>query len=130
MNIGFNIIEFKHPDLFREKISIIRFLQAVEKNEKLPPNFAILGLDSLLYFAEDPEEAAKYIKDILIENVNFLVAGKHIIQVVCEGDLEVLEDAEKPVVHIADKSVELYPVFGRMHRIDVNHFFVPLNIQS
>lgn len=130
MDIGFNIIERNNPEIFPEKISIIKFLKGLEKGEKFSRDFAIIGVDSLIYYVENRDDISKYIKNILLDNVNQLVARNYIIQVIIEGRLEVVEDAEKPIVNYKNETFNLYQIFGRMKRIDLRHFHAPLNIQS
>jgi len=130
MDIGFNIISKNNPQIFAEKMSIIQFLKGLNKGEKFPPDFAVIGLDSLLYYAENKEETSKYIKNILLDNVNHLVAGNYIVQIVIEGDIQVVEDSEKPRVNYKNEEFNLYPILGRMKRLDLRYFHTPLNLQS
>ena len=130
MDIGFNIIEKNNPEIFPERMSIVKFVKGLERGENFPPDFAIIGVDSLIYYAENRDKVSKYIRNILLDNVNQLVAGNYIIQVIIEGHLEVIEDAEKPIVNYKNETFDLYQIFGRMKRIDLRHFHAPLNIQS
>jgi hypothetical protein len=130
MDIGFNIIHKSNPDIFKEKISIIQFLKDLNVGKKFPPDFAVFGLDTLLYYAEDREEIAKYIRDILQDNANHLVAGNYIIQIIIEGDIKVVESDERPRVVYKNEEISLYPVIGRVRRLDLKHFHAPLNLQS
>lgn len=130
MNIGFNIIEKSNPDIFREKISIIQFLKDLNDDKRFPRDFAVYGLDSLLYYAEDREEIAKYIRNILQDKANLIVSGNYIIQLVIEGDIKVVESDERPRVVYKNEEFHLYPVIGRVKRLDLKHFHAPLNILS
>ena len=130
MDIGFNIIERGDPELFEDKLSITEFLRKIREEERLPYNFAVTGLDTLLYSAEDREETEKYIRTLLQDVANFLVAGNYIIQVVVEGDLYVVESYERPRVRYKGEEILLYPVFGRVKQIDIKHFLAPLNLLS
>lgn len=130
MDIGFNIIPRSDPAIFREKISIIQFLKDLTKGRRFPADFAIYGLDSLLYYAQDRDEIAKYIRNILQDNANRLVAGNYIIQIVIEGDIKVVESDERPRVVYKNEEFHLYPVIGRVKRWDLKHFHAPLNLQS
>jgi hypothetical protein len=130
MDIGFNVIEKNNSSIFKEKISIIQFLKDLSEGEKFPSDFAIYGLDSLLYYAEDKEEIAKYIRNILQDNANHLVAGNYIIQLVMEGDLKVVESDERPRVVYKNEEFPLYPVIGRVKRLGLKYFHAPLNLQS
>lgn len=130
MDIGFNIVQKNNPEIFPRRTSIIRFLRGLKKGEEFPRDFAVLGVDSLIFYAEDKEEISKYIRNTLADNANQLVSKNYIIQIVIEGDLEVIEDAEKPIVKYQNESFSLYNIFGRMKRIDLEQFLAPLNIQS
>ena len=130
MDIGFNIIERGDPEIFEDKLSITEFLRKIREEERLPYNFAVTGLDTLLYSAEDREETEKYIRTLLQDVANFLVAGNYIIQVVVEGDLYVVESYERPRVRYKGEEILLYPVFGRVKQIDIKHFLAPLNLLS
>ncbi|RKX76683.1 MAG: hypothetical protein DRP87_11195 [Spirochaetes bacterium] len=130
MDIGFNIIEKSNPDIFREKISIIQFLKGLNEARRFPPDFAVYGLDAFLYYAQDRDETSKYIRNILQDNANHLVSGNYIIQIVIEGDIKVVESDERPRVVYKNEEFHLYPVIGRVKRLDLKHFHSPLNLQS
>lgn len=132
MDIGFNIIEKReYPDqIFEERMSIIEFLRYVQREERLPLNLAVFGLDSLLYYSEDPGKISKYTRNILQDGANFLVRGNYIIQIVINGEIEVVESSERPRVNYKNKQFLLYPIFGRVRQVDLKHFIAPLNLQS
>ena len=48
MNIGFNILEKKEytNQIFKDRMSIVEFLRQVYREEKLPLNFAVFGIDA------------------------------------------------------------------------------------
>ncbi len=132
MNIGFNIIEKKEysNQIFKDKISIVEFLRQVQREEKLPLNFAVFGIDSLLYFCEEPEKISRKIRDLLQDAANFLVRGNYIIQIVVEGKIEIVESSERPKINYKNKQFLLYPIFGRVKQVDLKHFIAPLNLLS
>ena len=130
MDIGFNIIEKNNPNIFREKISIIQFLKDLADGKRFARDFAVCGLDSLLNYAHDRDEIAKYIRNILQDNANQLVAGNYIIQLVIEGQIKTIERDERPIVAYKNKEFYLYPVIGRVKRLDIKHFLAPLNLSS
>ena len=130
LDIGFNIIEKTNPKIFQEKISIMEFLRKIGKEEKLPFNFAVTGLDALLYYAEDREKISKYIRDMLQDHANFLTTGNYIIQVIIEGTLRIVESSERPRIKHKDEEFLIYPIFGRVKQIDLKHFLAPLNLLS
>lgn len=130
MDIGFNIIEKSNPNIFREKISIIRFLKDLISGKKFPRDFAVYGLDCLLYYTGDRDEISRYIRNILQDNANNLVAESYIIQLVIEGNIEVVESDERPKLFYKNEEFYLYPIIGRVKRLDLKHFLAPLNLQS
>jgi uncharacterized protein YihD (DUF1040 family) len=130
MDIGFNIIQKNNPYIFKDKISIIQFLKDLSDGKGFPRDFAVYGLDTLLYYASDRDEVAKYIRNILQDYANHLVAGNYIIQLVIEGDIKVVESDERPRVVYKNEEFHLYPVIGRVKRLDLKHFHAPLNLQS
>ncbi len=130
MDIGFNIIEGRYPRIFKEKISIIQFLKDLTDSKRFPRDFAVYGLDSLLYYSQDREEIAKYVWNILRDQANQLVARSYIIQFIINGNLKVGESDEKPIVVYKNEEFSLYPVIGRVKRLDIKHFYVPLNLLS
>ena len=130
MDIGFNIIHRSNPDIFKERISIIQFLKDLNEGRRFPPDFAVFGLDSLLYYAENREKMARYIRNILQDNANLLASGNYIIQIVIEGDIKVVESNERPRIVYKNEEFPLYTVIGRVRRLDLKHFHAPLNLQS
>ncbi len=132
MDIGFNIIEKReHSDqVFTERISIIEFLRQVYREEELPLNFAVFGIENLLYYSEEPEKISRKIRNLLQDAANFLVRGNYIIQIVIDGKIEIVESSERPKINYKDKQILLYPIFGRVKWVDLKHFIAPLNLQS
>lgn len=132
MYVGFHIIERKEysDQVFKERMSIVEFLRQVKREEKLPINFAVLGLDNMLYYAENPNELSKKIRFLLQDAANFLVRGNYIIQIVIESKIEIVESSERPRIIYKEKEFHLYPIFGRVKQVDVKHFIAPLNLQS
>ena len=129
-NQPYYIIEKSNKDIFKDKISIIEFIKNLIIQKRFYPDLAVIGLDALLYYSEKREEISRYIRNTLQDNANHLISGSYIIQIVIEGDLQVIEDAEKPRVIYKNKEFNLYSIFGRLKRLDLKHFYVPLNIQS
>jgi len=132
MDIGFNIIKLQQyqDKIFPDKLSIIEFLRKVFREEKLPYNISVFGLEELLYQAEDLDKISKYISNLLQDAANFFVRGNYIIQILIEGDLFVVEIYERPRVKYKNKEFLLYPIFGKVKQIDLKHFIAPLNLQS
>jgi len=132
MEIGFNIIARKEyqDKIFPDRLSIIEFLRKVWREERLPYNIAVFGLEELLYQAEDLEKISRYISNLLQDAANFLVRGNYIIQIVIEGELSVVETYERPRVSYKNKEFLLYPIFGKVKQIGFKHFIAPLNLQS
>ncbi len=132
MDIGFNIMEKKEysNQVFKERMSIVEFLRQVYREEKLPLNLAVFGIESLLYYSEEPDKISRKIRNLLQDAANFLVRGNYIIQIVVEGKIEIVETSEKPRINYKDKQILLYPIFGRVKQVDLKHFIAPLNLQS
>jgi len=132
MEIGFNIIARKEyqDKIFPDRLSIIEFLRKVWREERLPYNIAVFGLEELLYQAEDLEKISRYISNLLQDAANFLVRGNYIIQIIIEGELFVVETYERPRVRYKNKEFLLYPIFGKVKQIGLKHFVAPLNLQS
>ena len=132
MDIGFNIMEKKEysNQIFKERMSIVEFLRQVYREEKLPLNLAVFGVESLLYYSEEPEKISRKIRNLLQDAANFLVRGNYIIQIVVDGEIEIVESSERPRINYKDKQILLYPIFGRVKQVDLKHFIAPLNLQS
>ncbi len=132
MDIGFNIIEKSEysNQIFRDRMSIVEFLRHIWREKKLPLNFAVFGIDSLLYYSEEPKKISQKLRNILQDSANFLVRGNYIIQIVIEGKIEIIDTSEKPRVVYKGKQLLLYPIFGRVKQVDLRHFIAPLNLQS
>ena len=132
MDIGFNIIEKKEyaNQLFKDKMSIVEFLRNVYREEKLPNNLAVFGLDALLYYSLEPEKLSRKIRNLLQDAANFLVRENYIIQILMDGKIEIVESSERPRIKYKEKEFLLYPIFGRVKQLDLKHFIAPLNLQS
>lgn len=132
MDIGFNIIEKREylGQIFKDKMSIIEFLRQTRKEEELPLNLAVFGIDNLLYYSKEPEKIARKIRDLLQDAANFLMRGNYIIQVVIDGKIEIVESHERPRIIYKNEQILLYPIFGRVRQMDLKHFLAPLNLQS
>ena len=129
MDIGFNIIERSDPKLFGEKLSIIEFLRRINE-EEFPLNFAVTGLDTLLYYAEDRDKISRYIRNVLQDHANLLIKGNYIIQIAIGGTLHIVESFERPRIKYREEEFLLYPIFGRVKQVDAKHFLAPLNLLS
>ena len=132
MDIGFNIIEKNEysNEIFKDKMSIVEFLKKVQREEKLPLNLAVFGIENLLYYSEEPERISRKIRNILQDAANFLTRGNYIIQIVVEGEIEIVESSERPRINYKNKQFLLYPIFGRVKQVDLKHFIAPLNLLS
>ena len=132
MDVGFNLIEEKSiesgkVELFENKMSIIQFLRKVSRMEDIPLDVSIIGFDQLLFSAVDRKEMTKYIRDLLIEKVNFLLNKSPCVQIIVDGSLE---QWQKPIIRLNNEDLDVYTIFGKMERRDVNWFYTGLNIQS
>lgn len=132
MEEGFHIIEQKaieEKDIptFKE-ISAFRWIQNVRnKNFGTYEDYTILGLDELLDKVENRDAFAKYLRDMLVENANYLVSTGATFQFI----VETLEMWEAPVIKTrGGKVLKLPLIFGALVRKDVNWFYQELNVQS
>jgi len=132
MDIGFNILEKKEysNQIFKDRMSIVEFLRHVYRKKKLPLNLSVFGIESLLYYSEEPEKISRKIRNLLQDAANFLVRGNYIIQIVVDGKIEIVESSERPRINYKDKQILLYPIFGRVKQVDLKHFIAPLNLLS
>ncbi len=132
MDIGFNIMEKREylTQIFKDRMSIVEFLRQVYKEEKLPLNLAVFGIESLLYYSEEPKTISRKIRNLLQDAANFLVRGNYIIQIVVDGKIEIVESSERPRINYKDKQILPYPIFGRVKQVDLKHFIAPLNLQA
>ena len=132
MDIGLNIMEKKEysNQIFKDRMSIVEFLRRVYREEKLPLNLSVFGVENLLYYSEEPEKISREIRNLLQDAANFLVRGNYIIQIVVEGKIEIVESSERPRINYKDKQILLYPIFGRVKQVDLKHFIAPLNLLS
>ncbi len=132
MDIGFNIIERKEYSnyIFKERMSVVEFLRRVYREGELPLNFAVFGIENLLYYSEEPEKISREIRNLLQDAANFFVRGNYIIQILIEGRIDVVESSERPRINYKDKQILLYPIFGRVEQVDLKHFIAPLNLSS
>ncbi|GAB6076776.1 hypothetical protein [Desulfurobacterium crinifex] len=132
MDIGFNILEKKEckNELFKDRMSIVEFLRQVYREKKLPRDFAVYGLEEMLYRSKNPDRLSRKVWHLLTDAANFLTRNYYIIQIVIDGKIEIIEDSEKPVVNYKNKRFRLYPIFGRVKQKDLKHFIAPLNLQS
>lgn len=105
-------------------------LKIVKDEKTLPYEFAVTGLDTLLFYASEPEKVARYINNLLRDKANFLTRKQYTIQVLVRGELEVIESNERPRLHYMNKEFLLYNIFGRVKQIRSKHFLAPLNLQS
>jgi hypothetical protein len=132
MDVGFNLVEEKSiesgkVELFEDKMSILEFLRKVSRMEDIPLDISIIGFDQLLFSADDRREMTEYIRDLLIEKVNFLLNKSPCIQIIVDGSLE---QWQKPIIRLNNEDLDVYTIFGKMERRDVNWFYTSLNIQS
>jgi len=132
MDIGFNIIERKEysNQIFKDRMSIVEFLRHVYREEKLPLNLSVFGIESLLYYSEEPEKTSRKIRNLMQDAANLLVRGNYIIQIIVDGKIEIVESSERPRINYKDKQILLYPIFGRVMQVDLKHFIAPLNLLS
>lgn len=133
MDIGYNLVEARavregKVKYFQERMSIIRFLQALSKGEKIPRDVSVTGLGALLYYSEDENRIADLVRGILLEAVNELLAINPIVQIVIEGELQ---QWEHPEIHYLGRRLPLRSIFGgSLRQKGVNHFHAEINVLS
>lgn len=135
MKVGYNIVDNEslinnEVEILRNKMSIIEFLKRVKKEEDIPLDICITGLDTLIAYAEKPLDLSKFIKKILIEKSNFLLRQNLVIQFLMDGKLQVTDDDSKPKSVIDKNIIELNHIFGKLKREDIHYFFTQLNLSS
>ena len=84
----------------------------------------------MLYYSEEAERISRKIRNLLQDAANFLMRGNYIIQIVVEGQIEIVESSERPRINYKNKQFLLYPIFGRVKQVDLKHFIAPLNLLS
>lgn len=133
MDIGFNFVEdalIREGSLekFDKQMSIVRFLQGLSRNESIPSDVTVLGLESLLHSAEDPDQVSNLMRGILIESVNQLIMANPIVQFVVRGDLQTWEH---PIISYKGEKLPLRPIFGgSLKQIGVHHYHAEINVLS
>lgn len=133
MKEGFHIIErksIKENDLpIFKKISIIRWIQNTRnKNFEKYEDYTVIGFERVLSEAENQKEMAKYLRNLLVENANYLVSTGSTFQFLIEGSIEMWK---RPVVKSkSGETINLASVFGSLDRKGVNWFYQELNVQS
>ncbi|MHA1284483.1 MAG: hypothetical protein ACTSQP_18445 [Promethearchaeota archaeon] len=128
MKVGYNIItqndlkEGKFIPL-SNKLSIIEFLRKLQK-KVLPADIQIIGLDQMLYFSENYEELSHNLREILIDNIEYLGKNYTAIQIICEN----LERWDRVYVKIKGKEIYLDELFGPLKELEKDYFYKYFNI--
>ena len=135
MKVGYNIVDNEslinnEVEILRNKMSITEFLKRVKKEEDIPLDICITGLDTLIAYAEKPLDLSKFIKKILIEKSNFLLRQNLVIQFLMDGKLQVTDDDSKPKSVIDKNIIEVNHIFGKLKREYIHYFFTQLNLSS
>lgn len=128
MKVGYNIItqndlvEGRFVPLLN-KLSIIEFFKNIQKKD-LPDDIQIIGLDQLLYFSENYEDLSHNLREILIDNIEFLGKNYIAIQIICEN----LERWDRVRVKIKGKEIYLDVLFGPLKEKENDYFYKYFNI--
>lgn len=133
MDIGYNFVEDSliregKLDKFDNQMSIVRFLQRLSRNESIPSDVTVIGLEALLHSAENPDQISKAIRKILVESVNQLIMVNPIVQFVVRGDLQTWEH---PIIKYKEEVIPLRPMFGgSLKQLGVLHYHAEINVLS
>lgn len=134
MDVGFNLIDEAHGskeeyEKIENSISLIAFLRKVRKKElKKAEEVRITGLTQFLYKSEDWKEAGSYVREVLLEHVNYLNRISPVIQLEVKGVLE--EWGNIPKLTYRAKEFEMNRIFGSMVQKEEGYFWQEINISS
>lgn len=87
LDIGYHVVSadtLGDVEEFDERMSIIEFLRKVDRQEELPYDMTVYGLDDLLYGSDNTREVGRYLHKILRDNVNYLSFHNHRIQFIVD----------------------------------------------
>lgn len=129
-DIGYHVVStdaLDNIEEFNEQMSIVEFLRKVERQEELPDDIAVHGLDDLLHGAADPDSVGEYIHSILRNNVSFLSRNYYRVQFIVDD----VEYWDEPVLTASDGRISLDSIFrGRLTQEGPGIFSSNLNLQS
>lgn len=94
--------------VYDDELSIVEFLRRVDQRKELPLDVTVTGLDDYLSAADDPENAAEGVHDMLLNRVNFILNQGSVIQFVVDD----VESWKGGVLPIDDTDIRLMTIFG------------------
>jgi hypothetical protein len=94
--------------VYDDELSIVEFLRRVDRREELPLDVTVTGLDDYLAAADDPEDAAESVHDVLLDRVNFIMNQGSVIQFIVDD----VESWKGGVLPIDDTDIRLMTIFG------------------
>lgn len=129
-DIGYHVVAEEALDdgeKFDDRMSIVEFLRRVDEMGDLPYDIAVVGLDSYLRGAEDPEQISEFIHDILSERVNYLLTNNPRVQFVVDN----VEYWDEPVLPDGDDRIGLDTIFrGSLEQMGPGWYSSNLNVTS
>lgn len=86
LDVGYHVVEgdaADGSDTFVE-MSIVEFPEQIDRMNGIPIGMTVYGLDDRLRGADDSESISAYIRDVLLERVNFIVNKQPVVQFVVD----------------------------------------------
>jgi hypothetical protein len=129
LDIGYHIMTEEaaneHGE-FDEQMSVVEFLRHVERQDDLPYDVTVYGLDDLLLSARDPEDICEYVHSILRDRASFISHQNPCVQFVVE-DIEYWDEVVLPA---EDEKIELSQIFRSMEKSSAGWYTSKLNVIS
>jgi hypothetical protein len=111
LEIGYHVMSqeaaAKHG-VYDDELSIVEFLRHVDQQEELPLDVTVTGLDDYLAAADDPEDAAEHVHELLRDRVNFIMNQSPVIQFVVDD----VETWNGGVLSAEGTDIRLITIFG------------------
>lgn len=130
LDIGYHVMSKDAADThgtYNDELSIVAFLRRIEREEKLPMDITVTGLDEFIRAADDPDDAVEYIHTILRDQVNFILKQDPIVQFIVHD----VEHWKGGVLPVDGTNVRLHSIFGgSLDQEGPGHYFGKLNVQS
>lgn len=129
-DIGYHIVSgdvVEERGQFEEQMSIVEFLRRIKQMDDIPYDVTVYGLDDYLVSSECPQEACRYIHQLLRDRVNFLITRNPRILFIVD-DLEYWDTA---VIPQGDDDIFLSDIFhGSLEHEGADWFSSRLNVSS
>lgn len=133
MRPGFNFIDEeyikkKEYEKIENKISIIEFLKKLQNHElQKSEEIRVTGLTFLLFKSKYWEKIGSLIKNILVNQVDYLQKKKPRVQFEIRGSLEEWRNIE---ISYQSEEYQLNKIFGNLDYIDEGYYWQQLNVSS